>query len=465
MMRNVSFLLLALLILALLSCSTESTPVYTLTTTATPAEGGAITPNAGSYDEGETVSLQASANEGWVFAGWQGDVVSTANPINLSMTQNFTMIGSFEQRMYALTVDVEGQGTVTETVVQQKTTDYAEGTVLGLEAVPEESWMFVRWEGDLSGSDNPAEITVDEPKNIVAAFATLPTVITGLVESITEDSAQSGGDVTEDGGASVSERGVCWSKSQNPTTNDSCSSDGSGTGTFSSNLTNLSSFTEYYVRAYATNRVGTAYGNQRNFTTDSSWPRDTTTEVVEVTNPATGRTWMDRNLGASRAATSMDDEQAYGDLYQWGRAADGHQKRNSGTTTTLSNTDQPRHGDFILALSGLNDWRSPQNDNLWQGINGINNPCPVGYRLPTEIEWQAEIDSWQNGAFGSPLKLLVAGFRNLSSGSLGNVGSLGYYWSGIAFDTSSRYLSLSSSNAIVYRDYRADGLSVRCIMD
>jgi hypothetical protein len=95
---------------------------------------------------------------------------------------------------------------------------------------------------------------------------------------------------------------------------------------------------------------------------NAEWPRDNETEIVEVFNPATGKTWMDRNLGASRAATSSTDAEAYGDLYQWGRAADGHQKRTSGTTSTLSNSDTPGHGNFILApkISPW-DWRSPQN--------------------------------------------------------------------------------------------------------
>ena len=73
-----------------------------------------------------------------------------------------------------------------------------------------------------------------------------------------------------------------------------------------------------------------------------SWQRDTQTKVVDVYSPKTGKTWMDRNLGASRAATSSKDSEAYGDLYQWGRAADGHQKRNSATTRKLSSTDTPR---------------------------------------------------------------------------------------------------------------------------
>ncbi len=106
---------------------------------------------------------------------------------------------------------------------------------------------------------------------------------------------------------------------------------------------------------------------------------DNPTEVVDVLNPSTGKTWMDRNLGASRVATSSTDAAAYGDLYQWGRLADGHQCRNSGTTTQLSSSDVPDHGDFILASSSPFDWRSPQNDNLWQGVNGVNNPCPMEY--------------------------------------------------------------------------------------
>ena len=195
--------------------------------------------------------------------------------------------------------------------------------------------------------------------------------------------------------------------------------------------------------------------------------RDTITEVVDVTNPVTGRTWMDRNLGASRAATSSTDSQSYGDLYQWGRAADGHQRRNSGTTSTLSGSNQPGHGSFILAPNSPYDWRSPQNSNLWQGLNGTNNPCPSGYRLPTEAEWNAERQSWSSnnaaGAFNSPLKLPVAGRRGLSSGSLANVGSYGDYWSGTVDGANSRNLHFRSSNANLGSDFRAHGLSVRCI--
>jgi uncharacterized protein (TIGR02145 family) len=125
---------------------------------------------------------------------------------------------------------------------------------------------------------------------------------------------------------------------------------------------------------------------------------------------AGGRVWLDRNLGASRVATSMDDAQAYGDLYQWGRGADGHEKRNSPTTSTLSNSDTPGHGSFITVSNYPYDWRSSRNDNLWQGVSGTNNPCPAGFRLPTASEWQTEIDSWSSqdrtGAFSDLLLIL-----------------------------------------------------------
>ncbi len=189
----------------------------------------------------------------------------------------------------------------------------------------------------------------------------------------------------------------------------------------------------------------------------------------EVENPTTGKIWMDRNLGALRVAGSSTDADAYGDLYQWGRAGDGHQLRTSGTTSTLSNSDTPGHGDFILAPDSPYDWRSPQNDNLWQGVNGTNNPCPVGYRLPTEAEWEAERASWSSnnsaGAFASPLKLPVAGYRSHSNGSLYYVGSHGFYWSHTVDGSFSRYLSFISSFATLYSYFRANGLSVRCLKD
>jgi uncharacterized protein (TIGR02145 family) len=178
---------------------------------------------------------------------------------------------------------------------------------------------------------------------------------------------------------------------------------------------------------------------------------------------------MDRNLGATQMAASSTDQNSYGDLYQWGRRADGHQCRTSPTTATLSSIDQPAHGNYILAPNAPYDWRSPQNDNLWQGVNGVNNPCPSGYRIPTEPELEAERLSWsQNnsaGAFASPLKWTLAGYRDYSNGTLISVGSVGTYWSSTVSGTASRYLGFDSSSASMNGSDRAYGLTVRCLKD
>jgi uncharacterized protein (TIGR02145 family) len=193
------------------------------------------------------------------------------------------------------------------------------------------------------------------------------------------------------------------------------------------------------------------------------------TTVVDVTNPTTGKIWMDRNLGATQVATSSTDVNSYGDLYQWGRRADGHQCRTSANTSTLSSIDQPAHGDFIIAPNAPYDWRSPQNTNLWQGVNGVNNPCPSGYRLPTETEINAERLSWsQNnsvGAFASPLKWTLAAGRSSINGTLFNVGSGGYYYSSTVIGTSSRALNFDCCNAGMYDDGGATGRTVRCVKD
>lgn len=188
--------------------------------------------------------------------------------------------------------------------------------------------------------------------------------------------------------------------------------------------------------------------------------------IMEVES-ATGRIWMDRNLGATRAATSPTDIESYGDLYQWGRPADGHQKRNSDTTSNLSSSDQPGHGDFIITQDIPYDWRSPQNSLLWQGVNGRNNPCPESFRLPTEEEWNTERQSWSTndsaGAFASPLKLPLGGIRLDYFGSLDYGGSYGEYWSSSASAAIARRLTISDSGTGLGSNNRALGLSVRCI--
>lgn len=199
-----------------------------------------------------------------------------------------------------------------------------------------------------------------------------------------------------------------------------------------------------------------------------------TTNVVS----STGKIWMDRNLGASRVATASNDHLSYGNLYQWGRASDGHEVIvwSSSTTSngaeqsnevgTQATTTNPSHGGFITI--GSENWTT-SSATLWQGANGVNNPCPTGFRIPTATELDNERVGFSqnnsNGAFNSVLKLPVAGYRSYSNGSLGNVGGSGYYWSSTFDGAKASGLSFDSGGASILSYQRALGFSVRCIKE
>ncbi len=115
-------------------------------------------------------------------------------------------------------------------------------------------------------------------------LATLPTMTTTAPASITSTTATSGGNITSDGGSAVTVRGVCWSIAQNPTTVNAKTTNGTGNGVFTSNITGLVRATTYYIKAYATNSVGTMYGSQETLTTLAEAPVLTTTAISDVTN-------------------------------------------------------------------------------------------------------------------------------------------------------------------------------------
>ena len=172
-------------------------------------------------------------------------------------------------------------------------------------------------------------------------------------------------------------------------------------------------------------------------------------------------------------ATSSVDADSYGDLYQWGRGADGHQLRSSGTTTTQATNWLAGSGvwisSFITTTSSPFNWLSLTDTHMWTGTTAENNPCPSGFRIPTNAEWEQErrSRSMNNsvGAFASPLKLPLAGFRNSTAGLIGNTGNSGYYWSSTINDTSSRFIYISNGESSMYESVRAYGYSVRCIKD
>ena len=206
---------------------------------------------------------------------------------------------------------------------------------------------------------------------------------------------------------------------------------------------------------------------------------------------ADGNTWLNNNLGANYSnmnhaefspnmqATSHNDHHAYGSLFQWGRYSDGHELINytnsttgtgvNGTTTTNATSDTPGNNLFITEGFSPFDWRVPQNDNLWQGEAGINNPCPQGYRLPTEAEMtalaSAEGITNSTTAASSSLAFSASGYRNNSNGTVFSEGSAGYCWTRSVNGTYARYRHFNSSGTNTYSGDRAFGFGVRCLKD
>ena len=216
---------------------------------------------------------------------------------------------------------------------------------------------------------------------------------------------------------------------------------------------------------------------------------------LPVTNPKTGRTWLNNNLGAeyadtnssyfnpSQQATTSSDHLAYGSLFQWGRKADGHELidwSEDGTTgeplygTTTTTADDPLNSLWII---GPYDWRVHRDNTLWASESTPNNVCPVGYRLPLnpngvsdgENEWFVEMSTWStpdaNGSMSSDLKLSSAGHRYFYNGQMKRVTELGEYWTGSYF--THKAFNMYFGEELKYNDYseRESGLSVRCIKD
>ena len=152
------------------SCSTENKQVYTLVTSTDPVASGIVTPSQGGFDEGTEVEVSAAANDNMVFSGWRGDFNGSENPAVITMNSNKNILAFFVDRQYPLSIHIEGEGTVSERVLQERSTHYAGGTFVELNANPAEGWKLAGWRGDLSGSVNPAVIRMDEAKEITAVF-------------------------------------------------------------------------------------------------------------------------------------------------------------------------------------------------------------------------------------------------------------------------------------------------------
>jgi hypothetical protein len=306
-----------------------------------------------------------------------------------------------------------------------------------------------------------------------AGVLMLPTVTTDIITEITQTTSTGGGNVTADGGATVIARGVCWNTLPNPTIADSLTSDGTGTGVFVSNLTGLTPNTPYFVRAYATNSVGTAYGNEVTFTTlpaafacgtsiiinhiaGAVAPVNKTVTYGTVTNipGETSKCWITSNLGADHQATAKNDatEASAGWYWQFNRKQ-GY--KHTGTVRTPNTT-------WITTINENSDWIA------------TNDPCTIelggGWHIPTNTEWTnvKTAGNWTNwnGPWNSALKIHAAGYLNYSNGLLENRGIAGNNWSSTHYSATNGWsLVFDSEGSPMYPHTKAYAMSLRCIKE
>ena len=321
----------------------------------------------------------------------------------------------------------------------------------------------------------------------------LPTVITTAVSNVTQTSATCGGNVTSDGGATVTARGVCWSTLHNPTVNDSHTTDGSGTGSFTSNLSGLTASTTYYVRAYATNSVGTVYGDEVSFTTAQmpfTCGLSTLSDIdgnVYNTVQIGNQCWMKENL----RTTHYSDNTAIG--------------HGVSLSDNIPYYYYPDSSSYNVSTYGLlYNWKAvmrntSSSNNNPSGVQGI---CPDGWHVPSESEWTqltnyvssqsqyvcgsnnsniakalASTTGWDNStttcAVGNtPENNNATGFSAMpaggyfANGTLGSFGVRAYFWSTTETTSSRSYrfrLSSMYSNIIYGDNEKTGGLSVRCL--
>ncbi|MCQ2285110.1 MAG: hypothetical protein MJZ57_09440, partial [Bacteroidales bacterium] len=324
--------------------------------------------------------------------------------------------------------------------------------------------------------------------------ATLPTITTTSVSSITSMSATSGGNVTADGGATVTARGVCWSTSQNPTMADSHTTNGSGTGSFSSSITGLSANTTYYVRAYATNSVGTAYGSQISFTPAAGQPCPGVATVTDYdgntynTVQIGQQCWMKENLKTTH--------------YSDGTSI----SLGSSTSTTTAYRYYPNNDSSNVSTYGyLYNWPAVMQNSSSSSANpsGVQGICPTGWHVPSDAEWtqltdyvssQSQYVCGSNSTYIAKALASTTGWNSYSgtccvgndpsgnnatgfsavpagrrlTGNFYDFGRLANFWSATQSDDSFawyRYLGYDGSGVYSYDDTKNYGFSVRCLRD
>ncbi len=310
----------------------------------------------------------------------------------------------------------------------------------------------------------------------LATTALLPTITTTSASDITSTTATSGGNITNDGGSVVTVRGVCWSTSQNPTTDNSKSTDGTGTGNFTGSITGLTAGSNYYIRAYATNIAGTVYGMQVNFTSANGGTGNTVTDIdgnVYHTVTIGTQVWMVENLKTTRYRDGTDIP-----LVMDGIGI---------TTIGWTNLQTPGYCYYLnLDYTYKNIYGAIYN---WHAVN-TGKLAPTGWHVPTDSEWttlknylggfsvaggklkESGTSHWfePNGGATNETGFtgLPGGARDYGGGNFNSVGSMGHFWSSSesGFITAWSW-ALWYYNSFIARgsDGKSYGFSVRCVKD
>ena len=285
-------------------------------------------------------------------------------------------------------------------------------------------------------------------------------ITTKDVTNIKRHSAICGGNIIYYGDDEITVRGVCWSTSPTPTINDNKTTDGSGTGNFTSNLSNLAPQTTYYVRAYATNEVGTAYGEEVSFTTLER-PFENGHEYVDLGLPS-GLLWATCNVGA-------DSPEEYGNYYAWGETTTKSYYSKSNCPTYGLSISQLQSQGYIDIEGNLN----PQYDAARANWGG-------NWRMPTKAEQEELFNNctwtWTTykgvkgynvkGPNGNSIFLPAAGYRGGSS--LYYAGSSGTYWRSTPYESGGYYacyLLIAGDGYFIGYNSRDYGRSVRSILE
>lgn len=288
----------------------------------------------------------------------------------------------------------------------------------------------------------------------------IPELTTKDVTSISSQSAISGGNITNDNGYLVTERGVCWSLLDNPTINDSKTSDGAGSGSFISVLNGLSPNKKYYLRAYATTSKGTGYGSIVVFETTGNQITDSRDGNVYSTIVIGNQTWMSENLRYLPQVSPI----------------------NSGNHTS------PHYYVYNNNYSNVADAKATENFQTYGVLYNwvaATTACPSGWHLPSDAEWN-QLESFLGANVGGKLKSTMhwnspnqgatneSGFSafpggaRYNNGSNANLKSQGFWWASNPTDesnASSRQLKHDSSVFYSGIGHKGNGISVRCIKD